>query len=225
MAFLAIEDRSGIVNVMLYPEVVQTYRRAVMSRFVLVEGEVRRDGAAMSILGKRVLALAVAQRKAYWTVALRIDSLYWHLPEHCIGMPMPSTDHAIQQVKQHHPSSRTSDVHSDTPSSAFPGALAVILDVAFLIAAVARVLLNRSMGASWAGTLRALACFQHSPSSSLIRSIIYAQQSHHWRVELANGPNAIQQPDLSSCSSSGASGRSISSMGSDARGNPRHSRT
>ncbi len=59
MAFLAIEDRSGIVNVMLYPEVVQTYRRAVMSRFVLVEGEVRRDGAAMSILGKRVLVLAV----------------------------------------------------------------------------------------------------------------------------------------------------------------------
>ncbi len=59
MAFLAIEDRSGIVNVMLYPEVVQTYRRAVMSRFVLVEGEVRRDGAAMNILGKRVLVLAV----------------------------------------------------------------------------------------------------------------------------------------------------------------------
>ncbi len=59
VAFLAIEDRSGIVNVMLYPEVVQTYRRAVMSRFVLVEGEVRRDGAAMNILGKRVLVLAV----------------------------------------------------------------------------------------------------------------------------------------------------------------------
>ncbi len=59
VAFLAIEDRSGIVNVMLYPEVAQIYHRAVMSRFVLVEGEVRRDGAAMSILGKRVLALAV----------------------------------------------------------------------------------------------------------------------------------------------------------------------
>jgi len=59
VAFLAIEDRSGIVNVMLYPEVAQIYHRAVMSRFVLVEGEVRRDGAAMSILGKRVLVLAV----------------------------------------------------------------------------------------------------------------------------------------------------------------------
>ncbi|MCU0522038.1 MAG: error-prone DNA polymerase, partial [Anaerolineae bacterium] len=59
VAFLAIEDRSGIVNVMLYPEIAQTYHRAVMARFVIVEGEIRRDGAAMSVLGKRVLTLAV----------------------------------------------------------------------------------------------------------------------------------------------------------------------
>ncbi len=46
IAFLAVEDDSGIVNVMLYPEVIQTYRRAVMSRFLIIEGEIRRDGAA-----------------------------------------------------------------------------------------------------------------------------------------------------------------------------------
>ena len=59
IAFLAVEDESGIVNVMLYPEVIQTYKRAVMSRFLIVEGEIRRDGAAMSVLGHRVLPLAV----------------------------------------------------------------------------------------------------------------------------------------------------------------------
>ena len=57
IAFLAVEDESGIVNVMLYPEVIQTYRRAAMSRFLIVEGEVRRDGAAMSVLGNRVISL------------------------------------------------------------------------------------------------------------------------------------------------------------------------
>jgi len=59
IAFLAVEDESGIVNVMLYPEVIQIYRHAVMSRFLIVEGEIRRDGAAMSVLGRRVLPLAV----------------------------------------------------------------------------------------------------------------------------------------------------------------------
>jgi error-prone DNA polymerase len=59
IAFLAVEDKSGIVNVVLYPEVLQTYRRAIMSRFLIVEGEIRRDGAAMAVLGNRVLPLAL----------------------------------------------------------------------------------------------------------------------------------------------------------------------
>ncbi|MGC9469214.1 MAG: DNA polymerase III subunit alpha [Anaerolineae bacterium] len=57
IAFLAVEDDRGIINVMLQPEVVETYRRAVMTRFIVVEGEIRRDGAAMSVVGNRVIPL------------------------------------------------------------------------------------------------------------------------------------------------------------------------
>jgi len=59
LTFLAIEGESGIVNATLPVEVVDAYRNAVMSRFLVVEGEVRRDGAAMSVTASRVLPLAV----------------------------------------------------------------------------------------------------------------------------------------------------------------------
>ncbi len=59
VAFLAIEDERGIINVVLYPSTVETYRRAMMARFVVVEGEVQRDGAAMNVVGRRIIPLAV----------------------------------------------------------------------------------------------------------------------------------------------------------------------
>jgi error-prone DNA polymerase len=58
IAFLAVEDEHGITNVMLQPEVIDTYRRAVMSRFLIVEGQIRRDGAAMNVVGKRIIPLS-----------------------------------------------------------------------------------------------------------------------------------------------------------------------
>ncbi|MGC9521571.1 MAG: DNA polymerase III subunit alpha [Anaerolineae bacterium] len=58
VAFLAIEDEQGITNVVLYPSTVETYRRAMTARFVVVEGEVQRDGAAMNVVGRRVIPLA-----------------------------------------------------------------------------------------------------------------------------------------------------------------------
>jgi error-prone DNA polymerase len=58
MAFLALEDAEGFVNVALPPPVVQAYRRVILAPFVLVEGQVARDGAALNVMGARVLALA-----------------------------------------------------------------------------------------------------------------------------------------------------------------------
>ena len=58
LAFLAVEDEHGITNVMLQPEVIDTYRRAVMSRFLIVEGQIRRDGAAMNVVGNRIIPLS-----------------------------------------------------------------------------------------------------------------------------------------------------------------------
>ncbi|MBN1250202.1 MAG: DNA polymerase III subunit alpha [Anaerolineae bacterium] len=57
IAFLAVEDEHGIVNIMLPADVVDAYRRPVMSRFVVVEGKIQRDGAAMTVVGQRVIPL------------------------------------------------------------------------------------------------------------------------------------------------------------------------
>ena len=51
-------DAAGIVNVVLHREVATAYHEALMERFVLIEGEIQRDGAAMSIVGQRIIALA-----------------------------------------------------------------------------------------------------------------------------------------------------------------------
>ena len=57
-AFLAVEDEHGITNVMLQPEVIDTYRRDIMARFLIVEGQIRRDGATMSVVCSRVIPLS-----------------------------------------------------------------------------------------------------------------------------------------------------------------------
>ena len=58
IAFLAVEDERGIVNVMLPADVVDAHRRPIMSRFVMIEGQIQRDGAAMTVVGRRVVRLA-----------------------------------------------------------------------------------------------------------------------------------------------------------------------
>jgi error-prone DNA polymerase len=57
MAFLALEDAEGFVNVALPPPVVTAYRQVILAPFVLVEGRVARDGAALNVMGARVLGL------------------------------------------------------------------------------------------------------------------------------------------------------------------------
>ena len=56
--FLAVEDATGMVNVVLHREIATAYHEALMERFVLVEGEIQRDGAAMSVVGQRIIAVA-----------------------------------------------------------------------------------------------------------------------------------------------------------------------
>ena len=59
VAFLAIEDAWGLVNVVLWPEVYQASRGALRSRFVVVEGALQKKGGAISVLAQRVVALKV----------------------------------------------------------------------------------------------------------------------------------------------------------------------
>jgi error-prone DNA polymerase len=60
VAFLAVEDAQGIVNVVLYANIVEAYRREIMARFMIIEGQVQRDGAAMNVVGSRILPLTVS---------------------------------------------------------------------------------------------------------------------------------------------------------------------
>lgn len=55
--FLSVEDESGIANITLVPDIAAAYHEAAKSRFVIVEGVIRRDGAALSVLARRVLPL------------------------------------------------------------------------------------------------------------------------------------------------------------------------
>ena len=49
--------KKGIANITLVPDVAAAYHEAAKSRFVIVEGVIRRDGAALSVLARRVLPL------------------------------------------------------------------------------------------------------------------------------------------------------------------------
>jgi error-prone DNA polymerase len=58
-AFLALEDEGGLVNVVLKPEVHEASRGALRSPFVVVEGKLQRQGQAISVLARRVVAVEV----------------------------------------------------------------------------------------------------------------------------------------------------------------------
>ncbi|MDF1514304.1 MAG: DNA polymerase III subunit alpha [Anaerolineae bacterium] len=55
--FLSIEDEYGIANITLIPEIAAAYHEQAKYRFVIVEGVIRRDGASLSVLARRVLPL------------------------------------------------------------------------------------------------------------------------------------------------------------------------
>jgi error-prone DNA polymerase len=59
VAFLALEDEGGLVNVVLRPEVYEENRQALRSPFVVVEGRLQKHGEAVSVLARKVLPLEV----------------------------------------------------------------------------------------------------------------------------------------------------------------------
>lgn len=57
IAFLAIEDEEGLINIILPPEVVANYREALREQFLVIHGRVQRHGAAVSVVGDHLLPL------------------------------------------------------------------------------------------------------------------------------------------------------------------------
>lgn len=55
-AFLAPADEGGLINVVLRPKVYEDSRKA-KSPFVVVEGRLQKQGQAISVLARRVIAL------------------------------------------------------------------------------------------------------------------------------------------------------------------------
>jgi error-prone DNA polymerase len=60
VVFLALEDEDGLVNVVLYPDVYEANRKEVRSPFVAIDGHVRRQGRAVNVLARRVVAVETA---------------------------------------------------------------------------------------------------------------------------------------------------------------------
>ena len=56
-AFLALEDPTGLVNVVIAPQVYAQYREAIHSTFVIVEGVVQKDHGAINVVATQVAML------------------------------------------------------------------------------------------------------------------------------------------------------------------------
>jgi error-prone DNA polymerase len=59
VAFLALEDEDGLINVVVRPKAYEKNRQALQSPFVVVEGWLQRRGEAISVLARKVLPLRV----------------------------------------------------------------------------------------------------------------------------------------------------------------------
>lgn len=59
--FLALEYEGGLINVVLSPKVYEASRQALKSPFVVVEGQLRRNGQAISIHARKVIPVQVSQ--------------------------------------------------------------------------------------------------------------------------------------------------------------------
>ncbi|MBN1921854.1 MAG: hypothetical protein JW892_11450 [Anaerolineae bacterium] len=55
IVFLALEDATGLVNVVLHPAVYAASREALAAPFVVIEGQVEVDGRAPGVLATRLL--------------------------------------------------------------------------------------------------------------------------------------------------------------------------
>jgi error-prone DNA polymerase len=59
VAFLALEDEGGLINVVIRPKVYEENQSAVQSPFVVIEGTLQRRGEAISVLARKVIPLRV----------------------------------------------------------------------------------------------------------------------------------------------------------------------
>ena len=59
VAFLALEDEGGLINVVIRSRVYEENRKAIQSPFVVVEGTLQRRGKAISVLARRVIPLKI----------------------------------------------------------------------------------------------------------------------------------------------------------------------
>ena len=60
VAFLALEDRWGLVNIVLHPDVYDASRPALRARFVVVEGQLQKRNGAITIIAHKVLPLKIS---------------------------------------------------------------------------------------------------------------------------------------------------------------------
>ena len=56
-AFLALQAPTGLVNVVIAPQVYAQYREAIHSTFVIVEGVVQKDHGAINVVAAQVRAI------------------------------------------------------------------------------------------------------------------------------------------------------------------------
>ncbi len=58
-AFLAVEDRWGLINIVLHPQVYEASRSALRSTFVVIEGQLQKRNGAISVLAHKVHTLKI----------------------------------------------------------------------------------------------------------------------------------------------------------------------
>jgi error-prone DNA polymerase len=57
VAFLALEDEGGLINIVFKPAVYEANRKALRAVFVVVEGKLQRKGQGINILAHRVIPI------------------------------------------------------------------------------------------------------------------------------------------------------------------------
>lgn len=59
VAFLALEDEDGLINIVIHPEVYERSREALHSPFVVVKGKLQRRSKTISVLAQEIITLQV----------------------------------------------------------------------------------------------------------------------------------------------------------------------
>jgi error-prone DNA polymerase len=80
--FMTLEDETGIANLIIWPSVMERYRRIVLgARLVLAEGKLQREGLVIHVVADRL-----SDRSA-WLRALNAHTTFNHAPARADGGP------------------------------------------------------------------------------------------------------------------------------------------